>query len=358
MAAKKLGWVDRVIRLLNWAAAAAMALAVVGYYVDPRTTSLLALLGLGYPVLLAVNLLFVIYWGFKARRQVWISLLALVISWGQLSTFYRFRSGKQMVPAGPQLRVMSFNVRMFNRYNWIDQPGIAAEIKKTIESQTPDLLFIQEYYTYEETPKFSFPHSYIQVTNEGKNYGLAIFSQYPIIRTGRVPYHSPGESQNDEFIYADLLIGRDTVRAVNTHLASLRLDYRDYALLEHPNQEEQEVKRGLFQILGRIQAAFRRRAHQVDALLKFLEKNRLPVILAGDLNDTPSSRAYHRITDHLKDAYTEAGSGFSATYVRSPIPLRIDHLFLSPGFMITDHRVIKDGPWSDHYPVVVTCGLD
>lgn len=353
----KLRLTEHLMRALNWILFIMTALAVFGYYVDPRTTPLLALMGLGYPLLLLSNLLFIAYWAFKAKRQFWISLLAVVLSWGQLTTFYRIKT-KTLVPDKETLDVMSFNVRMFNRYQWLEQDSVAANIKNLVDQAQPDILFIQEYYTYQETPSFNLPYSYIQATNDGKNYGLAIFSNYRIVRTGRVMYKSPGMTQNDEFIYADLVIGSDTVRAVNTHLASVKLDYRDYALLENPNAEPQEeVKKGLFTILERILHAFERRAHQVDILLQFMEETHLPVILAGDLNDTPSSRAYRRITHILEDAYVAAGSGFSSTYTRMPIPLRIDHLFFSQGFTIYDHEVLDEVKLSDHYPILVKCAL-
>ena len=47
--------------------------------------------------------------------------------------------------SGSVLSVMSYNVRLFNKYRWIDKPNISEEIEKLIIQEDPDIVCIQEY---------------------------------------------------------------------------------------------------------------------------------------------------------------------------------------------------------------------
>lgn len=102
----------------------------------------------------------------------------------------------------------------------------------------------------------------------------------------------------------------------------------------------------------------------------------LPVILAGDLNDTPNSRVYRTLDKVLDNAFALRGWGLGATFGESwiigkrrfrEIPLigllardllRIDHVFVSPDLRVLSARVVRDAVGSDHRPVVVDVGLD
>ena len=42
--------------------------------------------------------------------------------------------------------MMSYNVRLFNHYKWIDNDYIPVEIEKFIIKKKPDVLAIQEYH--------------------------------------------------------------------------------------------------------------------------------------------------------------------------------------------------------------------
>ncbi len=82
-----------------------------------------------------------------------------------------------------------------------------------------------------------------------------------------------------------------------------------------------------------------------------------PVVLLGDFNAVPRSRAYRRIATRLEDVQVKTGRRPQPTFpARLPV-LAIDHIFLSPGMVVTDAKIIRGKTArlaSDHLPLMVT----
>ena len=268
---------------------------------------------------------------------------------------------KPWFPNDPKLKVMSFNVRMFNAYQWIPKEGIPAKIEQAVEKERPDVFLTQEFYLGEETPKFDFEYSFIKPTNISSNYGLTIYSKYPIIKTGTLELMDLGSdkpSYNNQFIYADIDWNGKPIRFINIHLASVGLETSDYQRLQNPNEgSQEEIKDGFTKIFQQLNQAFQKRSKQVVALKRAINSSPYPVIVGGDFNDTPQSYTYHQVDLLLEDAFMEKGEGFGKTYARGPIPFRIDYIFHSEQLKTRGFKVL-DEKLSDHYPVIAEIGLN
>ena len=79
---------------------------------------------------------------------------------------------------------MSYNVRLFNKYRWIDKPNISEEIEKLILEEDPDIVCIQEYSNEvaPELNKYKFSYKYPKFTKAEKST-VAIFSKFKIKKT-------------------------------------------------------------------------------------------------------------------------------------------------------------------------------
>ena len=93
-----------------------------------------------------------------------------------------------------------------------------------------------------------------------------------------------------------------------------------------------------------------------------------PVILCGDMNDTPNSRAFHVINKNYINTYSAKGWGLSDTFGEYKINnklkhipfikylshdfIRIDHIFVSKQIKIKSANVITAAKGSDHKPIV------
>ncbi len=355
---KKKSILDGLLYFVNIVSSIALMGSYLTYYIDPSYTSVFAFLGLAYPFLLLINLLFAFYWLLRFKMKLVLPVLAISIGFLHTGRLYRFSSSSEVISSGQKIKVMSYNVRMFNRYQWIKSNSIPEQIQNTVAGAQPDILFIQEYYQSEKTPDFNFKNKFVKLTNEGKNYGLAIYSQLPIVNTGSLYYESDSETENHEFIYADIEWQGKVIRFINIHLASVGFDQTDYERIENPQAGSQDdIKRDVLQIAKRLNTAFGRRAMQVKSVEKAIEESPYPVVLCGDFNDTPHSYTYKKIDDLLKDSFMESGRGFGSSYAKFPIPLRIDFCFHSDVFRSSKYEVVNDQTLSDHHPILTELEL-
>jgi endonuclease/exonuclease/phosphatase (EEP) superfamily protein YafD len=81
-----------------------------------------------------------------------------------------------------------------------------------------------------------------------------------------------------------------------------------------------------------------------------------PVIICGDLNETPVSYITRILTKNRQDTFKEKGFGINATYAGAIPGLRIDYILPSSRLKVLNHKVYHTD-MSDHYPVYSTLAL-
>ena len=155
-------------------------------------------------------------------------------------------------------------------------------------------------------------------------------------------------------VWADLLVGDDTVRVVSNHLQSTGITAVDNAYItEHEYLLDTARESKIKSIVSRFHENAVLRADQVDSIRHHLNteapRHR---IVCGDFNDTPISYTYRRMARGLNDAFSECGTGYSHTFRGFFGVLRIDYLLSSSSFETLSYEVL-DEPWSDHLPLFV-----
>lgn len=187
------------------------------------------------------------------------------------------------------------------------------------------------------------------VLSDGGRFGLVIFSTYPMISKGQVPFEN---EVNNFCIYADVLVGSDTLRIYNAHLQSFRLKKKSLELFDE-NIDMTEIQNESKPLFIQLYKSSEKRALQVDVLSKHIEDCRYPCILTGDFNDTPVSYTYNKLTRFLSDSFKEAGSGIGSTYKGPLFGLRIDYILHSKNLKAKGYQTI-DGSNSDHRAVIAS----
>ncbi|MEP7168196.1 MAG: endonuclease/exonuclease/phosphatase family protein [Bacteroidota bacterium] len=266
----------------------------------------------------------------------------------------------------PSLKIMSFNARSFDLYNWLGnwtgKSKTRERIFEMIKKESPDVVCFQEFYTCDsgkfQTVKImmqdigmQFAHVVLPVNLFKKDHwGMAIFSKYPLINKNVIDFNHRGSNL---CLYADLVSNSDTVRIYNCHLQSIRFGQEDYKFVNQIGYNiEEENTSGIKKIISRLKLAFTKRASQADTVAANIRSSNHPLIFCSDFNDTPSSYSYKTISENLCDAFRESGNGFGSTYV-GPFPaFRIDFIFHSPEIKSYDYMTIRE-KLSDHYPI--TC---
>jgi endonuclease/exonuclease/phosphatase family metal-dependent hydrolase len=339
-------------------------------YVSPEKFWPIAFTGLAYPVFLICNLFFILFWLVFLKKYFLLSLVTILIGFNQIKTVVKFSGPERTLSYENSIKVMTYNVRLFDLYNWRSEYSRAtrSSIFELIKTESPDILCLQEYYSgagkqanFADTICQKAGYKYrdiklINKDNKGLPYGLAIFSKYPVIQASILEFPN---SKVNFCQWCDVRIGKDTVRILNMHLESVKFGKEDYNFVSeiaNTPANNDNLKRGSIAIIDKMHFAYIKRAAQIKTIAEFVHKCPYPVILNGDFNDTPISYSYRQISNELTDAFVEAGKGLGQSYAQKLPMLRIDYIFHSTAFKAIESRTIEKD-YSDHYPVVARLTL-
>lgn len=358
---KLINWLKRTVYQLifglNIILGLLMLLSYCSSFCPPSQIYLISILALGYPYLAFSHLFFIVFWLYKRRRYVYFSCLILLIGYSHLNNLFSLTLLTDKPPKSA-LRLMSYNVRYFNVPYLHDQAALTKaqdNIFDVIGSTKFDVFCGQEFsgksnYYNQRVKDFMQNELHLNYRFVGGGSSLSIYSRYPILNSGKLSF----EDSYNGAIYADIQYDNKVVRVYCMHLQSVGLGQDENKLLDKNNLSnlnqgttQQTYKR----IYNKLKMAFLKREKQAEAIKAHLNDCPYPFILAGDLNDTPSSYAYAVLSDALKDAFTEKGLGFGSTYAGLLPLLRIDCIFYSNDWNVCGFETIDD-TYSDHYPIV------
>ncbi|HXC05517.1 MAG TPA: endonuclease/exonuclease/phosphatase family protein, partial [Bacteroidia bacterium] len=334
---------DRLILWINYSFILFLLFSYLAPYVSPSVFWPLAFFGISYPVFLIFNLLFVLYWALRFQRRFLYSLLAIFLGFQTLFAYVQINLHKTpdaVLHCKYPLKIMSFNTKLFDLYNWSHNMETRSRIFDMLKSESSDIICMQEFYnsdkghfrnldTLVKLQKAKYSHTEYMVTLRGTDHwGMATFSSYPIVNRGMIDFNTRG---NNSCIYTDIQIGTDTIRVYNVHLQSMHFSDTDYKFIESLGDIKDVTElEGSKSILRRMKWAFRRRAGQVDIINEHLRNCHYPIVICGDFNDTPNSYSYHTLGKGMKDAFLESGSGLGQTYYGKFPSFRIDYILHSP----------------------------
>ena len=345
-----------ILLAVNIVLIVALLLAYISIYINPSITSLPALFGLAYPYIVAANIIMALVWAIFRKWLALISVIAIAAGFGYMHDFMRFRNHGNEIHH--DLKVMSYNVRLFNIYEDTEKNSYWKMIQ-LMKKEDPGILCIQEYFVRDNPSTAdqklrdalgSNLQTHIKLVKSGASsyYGIATVTRYHIINRGNIIH--PGSSSLT--IFTDVVVDTDTFRIYNNHLQSFRLRHIEGNLLSEIAREDpggsMDNIAGLYKSLTE---GFASRSIQVDRVRRHIETSPYPVIVAGDFNDTPISYTYHRMRRGLKDAFVEAGYGAGFTYKGKYPPNRIDYIFYNKDFDCNDFDIVKVR-YSDHYPII------
>ncbi len=321
-------------------------------FISPQSFWPAGLVTLLIPVTLIFHLIAFIYLAVKRSRMMVYSLSIL-----GLGLLFLNRTVALHGPTDEdgELSLLSYNVRVFNVYSHLNEDFESS--KKTINwvlSRNEDILCLQEFYyepgseTFNTLQVIAKQHPYFyfhsKVTNQaGAQFGMAIFSKFPIINQGTL---AVTENSMNDILYADLKVNSDTLRVYNMHLESMSIDENQLT-----GSSGENFSRNLGELLSQLRRGFTLRSEQIDQLINHLKSSPYPVILAGDLNDMPYSYSYQKLKRHLFSSFENAGRGFGFTFNGKLFFLRIDNQFFSEGLHIHRFETHQEIRHTDHHPI-------
>lgn len=350
----------KILWWLNIVSAFCLGLSYLATIVPPQVLKWIPLFGLTYPVWVIIQFVFLGYWLFiKKRKKAILPLGILLLGWNIHAGFFQPYWGSENTDNG--LKILTYNVRLFDYYKWLEGATTKDKIYNTIKEENPDILCFQEFFydkkegdyktreaimSYLKMPYFQ--EKFTHKLDENRYFGIITFSKFPIVYQGEIHFET---DDNNFCIYSDIVKGKDTIRVYNTHLSSIRFQKEDYEYIKHDKEGQDNVK-NTKRIASRLITAYQKRESQTKKVLTSVGKSPYPVILCGDFNDTPVSYCYHEFNKVLIDSFKEKGFGIASTYIGKFPSFRIDYVFHSPEFKCVDYEV-KNIHLSDHKPLVL-----
>lgn len=267
----------------------------------------------------------------RARSMAWISLATLCwVAGPQMGFVWRPPAPGIGRANNVTMRVMTYNVK------WGVENPVA--VIDDIKRYDPDLIVMQDSAGVQMTP----------VGHELDGWNVETSGQYivacklPLSKLEDIDISFPGS--NHHAVRFRVLAGGSEVACYTAHLLSPR---EGLGAIHHHH-----LKPFLANVAARVYEGERLQSIYVQDQ----KDSPAPAVIMGDMNSPMQSvvcRGFARAG--LRDAFTEAGSGYGYTYgaktaVGFPY-VRIDHVFVNDQFKVTRCWVGND-VGSDHCPVI------
>ena len=340
---KGLSLINKLLYLLNSISLFLLITSYLSPYISPIFFWPISFIGLIFPILYITNILFLIYWAIGLKKPMWANIIVLLIGIGNASNY--LGTSPNSNSSKENIKVLSYNVRLFNKYKWLETKNIKNKIFDFLTTENADILCIQEFYAPNKIPNLNYPYRHIGLQSKKSQWHMAIYSNYPQIKKETVSIK--GKEMNNTCIYSDILIKKDTIRIYNIHLASNWFNSSDYSFIQNP--QKNKLRNGILGITKRMKKSYKRRAEEADIIKAHMAKSPYPIIVCGDFNDTPLSYAYHSIKRNLVDAFSISGKGIGISFVKIPA-LRIDYILHDPKLTSTNYQK-HNQILSDHYAI-------
>ena len=328
-----------------------VVMLLVGYSgrLNPAEHPVLSCTGLFFPILLLINLLFLLVWALVRLRLIIIPVLGFLLCYHPLQTYLPMHFLSQPSVEG-SLKILSFNVRDFEVGREEGQRTHPAS-QYIIDSEA-DIVCLQEVVignSYLIPALDAYPW---KTDMPGDSYGgLVVLSKYPIVKKERIPYPSEGNLS----MAVTIDIDGEEVTVVNNHFQTSGLSIDDKKVFNDmmsggKRKELQTESRHLLSILGKSAG---KRSVQIDKVAAYVREHQdKPLILCGDFNETPVSYSHETFSKLLTDCYVTTGNGVGWSYNSNRIHVRIDNVFCSNHWQPLKCEIDAKIHASDHFPII------
>jgi vancomycin resistance protein VanJ len=241
----------------------------------------------------------------RRRRSLPLLLFLLLLIAGPIMGFrIPWRTMISATPPGPRLRVATLNMHY-------QRPHREA-MKRLLAETRPDVLVVQELPGSDPFAYFADSSWRIH-----RAYGHFLASRFPIRRAerlGRDTMTPPGSL----FRY-EVETPAGTVTLFSLHFASPRDPL--FEATHHPTtgwlelEDNSDVRR-----------------EQIENVRLRADECGGPVLLMGDFNTPTESVLFDSLSARCRDAFVQAGWGWGYTFLNARTTVRIDHIWMGPGW--------------------------
>lgn len=357
---KKGSIIGKIITVVNIISACGLLLCYLSMWINPETMPYLALVGYAYPILLALNVCFVILWGITLRRRFLYSLIVILVGYNVFYSHFEFFNKE--IKTENEISIINFNTghnidkKALNRSEHIKSDNDS--ILQMITKGKYDIMCLQEVHlkrinieNITRKQKVNLSTSGFMPNQINKSASFVTISRFPIVHTEELVL--------DDITFvliSDILINSDTVRIYNTHLFSNGLSNDDIQNVNNVADSDGKVMRLLQKLNNKITQGAEVRSIQAKMIRDNIRGCNHKPIICGDFNDTPCSYTYNIMCKDMKDSFTERGSGWGNTYNGKLPNIRIDYILVDKSFKVNSYKLLDKITISDHFPI--TCSIE
>ncbi len=329
---------EKTLRWLNLLLLFITFLSYLSPFVDPSSFWLFSFFGMAYPWLLAANIIFVLFWLSSKNWYFFFSLGCIFVGLNHFQSFIGLNSA---IPKQEgEIAVMTMNSMGYQKI----KGSTKTKFKELLVARRPAVITIQEGFKNSHPNILKdYPYKY---KPKGKN--LSIYSKYAFVNKGNLDI---GKNTSNGCIFTDINVNGKTVRIYNMHLQSNKVSADASKLKKEGDIQAKETWLDIKGILGKISNAASIRSTQAATIIAHFKKSKHPIIVCGDMNDTPLSYNYMLFSKTLNDGFKERAIGLGTTYNETIPLLRIDYIWTDKQLQVNSHEIINEN-FSDHYPVI------
>ncbi len=329
---------EKTLRSLNLLLIFITFISYLSPFVDPSSFWLFSFFGMAYPWLLILNLIFVLFWLSSKNWYFFFSLGCILVGLNHFQSFIGLNNS--LPEEKEEITIMTMNSMGYQKIKGDKK----TKFKDLLTKHRPEVVAIQEGFTNDHPSVLKdYPYNHRPVGSV-----LCIYSKFPFINKGNLDI---SENKSNGCIFVDIKVNGQIIRLYNMHLQSNKVSADASKLKKEADIQTKKTWLNIKGILGKISRAASTRSAQARAIISHFQKSKYPIIVCGDMNDTPLSHNYKRFSRVLHDGFKERGVGLGTTYNETIPLLRIDYIWTAKQFKVNSHEIIKEN-FSDHYPVI------
>lgn len=333
-AVERRGWPARlaVAACATYVVGVLAALALLHLAADRWWVGTVLSYGPRWPLVALAPLVAIVAWAARERRWAVAACVAgLVAAGGYINPAMALsvESGAR----GQKLSVAAFNIR---------QQRLGERFVETVvEELNADVTLLVECRSgSDERGRYELYGRHVLI-----EYGLCLFSKYPIVSSSRRdPTDAWERGGSAAILRAVLDVEGRPVNVVAVHLATVRSGLE--AILH-------ERLEGIDDLEDNTEL----RDWESRVARDWVDESSGPVIVVGDLNLPVESAIYGAYWSDLDNAYDECGWGMGDTKHTRWFGARMDHILMSDAFSC-ESAAVGDSRGSDHSPVTATLVLN
>jgi len=320
--------------------------AYLSPFISPVSLWPFSFAALLFPTLVLINLLLAGWWVFKGKRYWLLSLLILLIGFGNLKELVGTNSEKE---ASSSITVGVYNLLGGKDLYDTDSLAFRQNLDRFTACLPVDVLATAETPRYLRARK-GLTKSLDRIGMQHHFYSpesfTALHSRYPLIN----PRLVDAFNETHGLIAAEIVPddGRDTLTVLAAHLASNHVRLDATRVIKDAAKARKRAYWTIRDVAINYRRGARARTSQAELIAATIKANPYPVVLMGDLNDTPLSFTLGTIRRAgLVDAFRQNGQGLGITYPGTIPGLRIDYVLSDPSLEVLTADVVDCG-FSDH----------